>query len=246
VIAPATRPDVVNRLRAVLLGGAVLCAAGAAALALQDPPAEADPDRKTGDDMDIPLLQENLLKIYVTERESAIDVTRLEEWKWAAQEFGDLGRDTLQQLTDTQIEDMKKRDKHIFHHLIMEKTNAIQVINVVDKVLGTDVHLPGEGRAARRILTTVIESFQLPRGTDLRDAIAKLGEVLGCETKAELPPLNNYTVSLLREQCTGEVLIKALCDYHPLTYRIEGNTLIFTHSDWADPAESGGEDEEDL
>ncbi len=223
----------------VLMAGLVVSAGTVGALALQ--PVTQDDERKTVDDMDIPLLQENLLKIYVTEKESAINEGRLEEWKWAAEEFGDISQDTLRTLTADQLEDMKKRNKFIFHHLIMEKTNAIQVIHVVDKVLGTDVHLPGEGRAERRILETVVDSFVLPRGTYLRDAIKRLGEALGCDTHAELPPLNKYTISLLRERATGEAIIKAICDIHNLEFRIEGKTLIFTHSEWV-----GGDDDDEL
>ena len=216
--------------------------AGGAALALEEP--NPRPGGRSLENMDMDLLQRNLLKIFVTERESAINTERLEEFKIASEAFGEIGKTTLRQPTAEELGDMQKRNKYIFHYLLIEKTNAVQVINITDRILGRAIRLDGDDPFIRSILEKQVPLIEIPSGSDLRQAAKQVSEVLGLPIKLELPELTNYTVWFSLENTTGEAIIKQLCSAHQMEWRIEGGTLYIHHPEAGDPMEGleGGGD----
>ena len=223
---------------------ACLGAVGALALA---PPVE---DRKaTVDDMDMGLLQRNLLKLYVCEMESGINAKSLSHFKVVVETGGDPLKPTLAKATAEQMEDMRKREKDISHYLLMEKTNAVQMIHIVDKVLGTEAHLAGEGRPERAILEKNVDLIEIPRGTEVREAGRMIGEVLGCKVRVEVSENEINRIYFTMGPTTGEAIIKQFCSSAPYSWRIENGEVIFRHTSLpsggggATPKDSGGDEE---
>jgi len=218
------------RLPARLLA-AVLAVSGCAVAAL----AVGDPPRAAIEDMDLGLLQRNMLKIYVAERESEINAKSLDGLRFAAEAAG-AGQVTLQQPTEEQLADMRQREKDISHYLLLEKTNGVQVIRILDKILGVETHLEGEGREARAILEKPVELIEIPRGpngkgTDIREAGRIIGEVLGCPVRVEQPDTDIFRIWFTMGPATGETIIKQVCASQPFDWRIEAGTLVFRHRD---------------
>jgi hypothetical protein len=250
VIPPAPRWP-----RLALLGAAVLAAAGAAAVALEEPPAR----RATVDDMDMTLLQLNLLKIYVCGKESTVHEQKMQQLKLAIDTYGEPGRAKLTAPTEDEKAAMEERHKHVFNYMLAEKTNAVQIIHIIDRILGTDVHLAGEGRPERVILEKKIELIEIPRGvkgkgTEIREAGKMLSEILGCPVRVETIDTEFYYVWFTMERTTGETVIKHVCASVPFDYRIDEGTLILRHRDLGkagthelgkDPPKDGGLDEEE-
>jgi hypothetical protein len=231
---------------AVLAAGFTLGALALSGLALEGPdkPAKA-PGGGRVESMDLALLQQGLLKIYICERESGINETRLHEMKVMSQAAGHVGEDRIEKPSPEQLEDLKKRHKSIHHYLLQEKTNSIQVINLVDRVLGTEPHIPGEGRAERKILEREFELIDIPKDTDFVAACATIEKVLGCKVVPELPPLTNFTIRVLMQRGTGEALIKQVCSSLPMEWRIEDGVLYFRHNDLpAGEVDTGWDEEE--
>jgi hypothetical protein len=231
VIPPAPRWP-----RFALLGAACLAAAGAAAIALEEPPAR----RANVDDMDMTLLQLNLLKIYVCGKESTVHHLKMAELKFAIETYGDPAHPKLTAPTEEERTAMEERHKAIFNYMLAEKTNAIQIIHIIDRILGTDVHLAGEGRPERAILEKRIEAIEIPRGvkgkgTEIREAGKMLSEILGCPVRVETIDTEFYFIHFSMERTTGEVVIKHICASVPFDYRIDQGTLIFRHRDLGKP-----------
>jgi hypothetical protein len=236
VIAPARAPA----LLLAAFTAASLCAA--AALALEGPPAAAV------DDMDMGLLQRNLLKIYVSEKEASINAKLLDDYKVAV-EISGTEKVTLQRPTEEQLSDMRKREREISFFLLFEKTDAVQMIRIVDKILGTESHLAGEGREARAFLDKQVELIEIPRGangkgTDIREAAKIIGEVLGCPVKVEQPDTEIYRLWFTMGPATGETIIKQVCASQPFDWRFENGTLVFRHRDLAAGANGEGPKDE--
>ena len=224
--APA-RPA--RRWPALALGAAVLAAlGGVAALAGEDPHGGG---RATLDEMDMGLLQRNLLKLYVCEMESGINAKALAHYKVSLQAGNDPTRPTIATLTQVQVEEARTREKEISHYLLMEKTNAVQMIHIVDRILGTDAHVAGEGPAERVILEKRVELIEVPRGTEVREAGRIISEALGCPVRVETVETEINRVFFTMGPTTGEAIIKQFCGSAPYTWKIEGGTLVFRHRD---------------
>ena len=222
--------------RLALLGAACLAAAGAAAVALEEPPSK----RATVDDMDMTLLQLNLLKIYVCGKESTVHHKKMEQLSVAIEQFGEPGRSKLTSPTEDEKKEMEERHKHIFNYMLAEKTNAVQMIHIIDRILGIDVHLAGEGRPERVILEKKIDLIEIPRGvkgkgTEIREAGKMISEILGCPVRVETIDTEFYYVWFTMERTTGETVIKHICASIPFDYRIEDGTLVFRHRDLGKP-----------
>jgi hypothetical protein len=200
--------------------------------------------RATVDDMDMALLQQNLLKIYVAEKESAIHQNKLAELKIASQ-FLDPNRPTLDRPTEEQIADLRLRQKHIAHFLTTEKTTSVQILQIVDRVLGTELHLPGEGRPERAILEKFVEIIDIPKNTDLMKAAEIVGKALGCKVIVEKSDLVNFTVSCYQERTSGYAILKSICGNLPFEYRIEGGAIHLRHLEFEEDGGDPAMDEEE-
>jgi hypothetical protein len=209
--------------------------------------------------MDMTLLQLNLLKIYVCGKESTVHEAKMEQLRLAIEQFGEPGRPKDANITEDEKKVMEERHKHIFNYMLAEKTNAVQIVHIIDRILGTDVHLPGEGRPERAILEKKIDLIEIPRGvkgkgTEIREAGRMLSEILGCPVRVETIDTEFYYVWFTMERTTGETVIKHICATQPFDYRIEDGTLIFRHRDLGkggtrepgkDPPKDGGLDDEE-
>jgi hypothetical protein len=203
------------------------------------------------EDMDLGMLQRNMLKIYVSEKESAINRKRLDELRIAVEVKGEPGREGVSGTTPEEQAEMEERHKHIFHYLLLEKTSAVQVIYVADRVLGTEVHLSGEGRAERAILEKRIEMIEIPKnaagkGTEIHEAAKILSQALGVPVRVKSIEEKIYRISLSMERTTGEVVLKHICSSLPFDYFIEDGGIVLRHRNLRgkDPALKEIEEEE--
>jgi len=186
-------------------------------------PAPAEGGPAAIEEMDMGLLQRNLLKIYVCEKESAINEKRLEELKVEveSEEAGVKSATAAEQQRDSE-----ERHKHIFHYLLLEKTSAVQVIHIADRVLGTDVHLTGEGKAHRAILEKAIDLIEIPPKTEIHEAAKILSKALGCNVRVESIEEKIYRLSLSMGPTTGEAVLKHISSSLPFDYRFEEGGIV--------------------
>ena len=191
------------------------------------------------------MLQRSLLKIYVCGKESIIHEQKLEELKLSTQYFGEPSRPRIPNPTPEQFQEIEERHKHIFNYLLAEKTNAVQMIHIIDRILGQDTHLTGEGRAERGILDRKVELIEIPKGTEIRAAGKILSEALGCPVKVETIETEIYRISLTMGPTTGEAIIKQICAYVPFDYTIRDGMILFRHRDLGKAAPSPALDEEE-
>jgi hypothetical protein len=220
-------------LRVLLPGGALLAAAAATAAALEEPA-----PKTRLDEMDMGMLQRSLLKIYVCGKESTIHERKLDELRLATQADKDLLRPAGTVAVPTALAAVREeRAKHIWNYMLAEKTNAVQMVRIIDRVLGVEEHLAGEGRAERAILERAVELIEIPKGangkgTEFREAGKILAEVLGCPVRVETIDTEFYRISLTMGPTTGEAIIKQVCAQLPkFDYSIDNGTLVFRHRD---------------
>jgi hypothetical protein len=217
VIAPARR---------WIAAAAALAAGAAAALALPE-----GGGRATLEDMDMGLLQRNLLKLYVCEKEAGINAKSLAAFRRSMKEKADPTVPSLTQPKPEDLELLRQREKDISHYLLLEKTDAVQMIHIVDRILGTDVHLAGEGREERAILEKRVEIIDIPRNTEVREAGRLISEALGVPVRVEVVDTEINKLGMTMGPTTGEAIIKQFCSSAPFRYRIEGGTIVFRHTD---------------
>ncbi len=159
------------------------------------------------------------------------------------------GRTKITNPTPEQLKSMEERHKHIFNYMLAEKTNAVQMIHIIDRILGEETHLSGEGRKERAILEKQVEMIEIPRGsgkgTEMREAGKLIGEVLGCPVQVETIDTEIYRIWFTMGPTTGEAIIKQVCASVPFDYRIEKGTLIFRHRDLGKTAPKMGLDDEE-
>lgn len=226
------------------VAAAALAGCAVAALAIEEPA-----PRSRLDDMDIGMLQRSLLKIYVCGKESTVHEQKLDEIKLALQMEGEPSHPKISNPTPDQLKVMEERHKHIFNYMLAEKTNAVQMIHIIDRILGQETHVAGEGRAERAILEKQVEMIEIPRGagkgTEIREAGKMIGEVLGCPVQVETIDTEVYRIWFTMGPTTGEAIIKQVCASVPFDYRIEKGTLIFRHHDLGKSAAKPGLDDEE-
>ena len=120
----------------------------------------------------------------------------------------------------------EERHKHVFHYLLLEKTSAVQVINVADRILGTDVHLAGEGKAQRAILERPIDLVEIPPRTEIHEAAKILSNAFGCPVRVESIEEKIYRLSLSMGPTTVEAVLKHVSSSLPFDYRFEGDGIV--------------------
>ena len=212
--APAVPPSFSTVLREILRAAAVPPA---------PPPALEDGPKAAIEEMDMGLLQRNLLKIYVCEKESLINEKRLEELRTKVEAAEAAGGGPT---TDEQKADAEERHKHVFHYLLLEKTSAVQVISVADRILGTDVHLAGEGKAQRAILERPIELVEIPPRTEIHEAAKILSKAFGTPVRVESIEEKIYRLSLSMGPTTVEAVLKHISSSLPFDYRFEPEGIV--------------------
>jgi hypothetical protein len=184
--------------------------------------------------MDLGMLQRNLLKIFVVEKESEINRKRLEELRLQVEVKGEPGREGVSGTPEEEAARREERHKHIFHYLLLEKTSAVQVIRVVERVLGTDVHLAGEGKAERAILEKAIPLIEIPKnaagkGMELHEAAKIIARELGVPVRVRSIEEKIYRISLVMERTTGEAVLKHIASSLPFDYFFEEGGIVLRH-----------------
>ncbi len=186
---------------------------------------EAKRKLKKLEDMDLPLLEQNMLKIYVLEGESKRHELRLKELEIATRYRHMIGEKPK---TPEEEAARIKRHKHVLHYLYMERENAIEVWDVINKVLGERLVLPDDDEELRKLLAKNIEKIEWV-DKDLEDALQELGDLIGVAVELDLPPYVEMTVKLSVENVTVETVIKMICKWHHLDWTYARGKLIFSH-----------------
>ncbi|MHC4860281.1 MAG: hypothetical protein ACYTDY_09350 [Planctomycetota bacterium] len=190
------------------------------------PVAKAKRKLKKLEDMDLPLLRQNMTKIYILEGQNRIHEARLEELKAVAK--------MLEAVNDPKFEEEKhKRHKHTLHYLYMERENSIEIWHVINLVLGDVLELNDPDEEFRKILQLNVKKIEWV-GKDLEEALYELGRMVGIPVEADLPPYMDITVSLSVENVTVETVIKLICNIHPLDYKYINGKLFFAHMGGSD------------
>jgi hypothetical protein len=222
--------------RLALLGAAVLVAGAATAAALEEPAPKARLD-----EMDMAVLQRSLLKIYVCGKESTIHERKLDELRLATQTSGDPNRPSINAPTPEELKTIVEREKFIHNYLLAEKTNAVQIVHIIDRILGVDERPAGETPEIRAILERKLELFALPKGPkgkgiEIREAGKLLSEAIGCPVRVETIDTELYYLTVTMERTTAEAVIKQFCSQQPkFDWRFDGGTLVFRHRDLGKP-----------
>jgi hypothetical protein len=185
------------------------------------PVAAAKRKLKRLEDMDLPLLNQNMTKIYILEGQGRLHEARLDELKVMAK--------VLQAVNDPKFEaEKEKRHKHTLHYLNMERENSIEVWHVINQVLGDVLELPEDDEDWRRLLSTPIAKIEWQE-KDLEEALFELGDMVGVPVEADLPPFVDLSVNLSVENVTLETVITLLCDIHAMDYKYVKGKLFFAH-----------------
>jgi hypothetical protein len=175
-------------------------------------------------DMDLGLLGQNLLKFFVLEEESRKHQEALKALKM---EKKIVEKDQLESMDPKMIELAKTREKHLVHYLRMEKEGAIEVLDIIDRVLGDKVRLDeDEKQEWRRILDTPITGIaweQMP----LDEALYDLGRRINIPVVAEIPLIEVPYITLKVDSGTLETVIQMIQEIHPLTTKYTKGKIYF-------------------
>lgn len=178
------------------------------------------------ENMDLPLLEGNLTKLYILEGESGIMEVRLKELEIASAaaerrrfERGD---------TPEAKAASEKRRKHIHHYVMQERDNAVEVWSILNEVLGIRLQLEDGDPALQALLSKEVAAVNW-RETPLPDALLEVGRLLGVKVEYDLPKRFQFTVNLQITGITGEVLLQTVCDLQPLAWKFENGVLKFVY-----------------
>lgn len=214
--APLRRPSPALALAASALG-----AAGLFALPRREASAQGQ-----GLAVDMELLRESLLKIWIIEESSSrYNQARIGEKSFDAmlaksEPTGDPERDKENAAA------VKKLDKEVRHYLLLELDGAIECVDIADRVLGTKVTLSGDDAERRRFLTREVPALAW-RNVALGDAFKDLERKMGIEI--DFPPLpRNLSLEISYEAPAGLALYNVLefiNSEHPIRFEVKNGRL---------------------
>lgn len=180
---------------------------------------------KKVENMDLPLLKQNMTKIYILEGESSRHEFRLKELEMHARVLDMLKQEAR---TQEEVDSRIKRHKHILHYLYMERENAIEVWDVINRVLGEQPRLEDENEELRRLLAIEIPLIEWTN-VDIEVALQELGRMVGVQVAVDLPVNLEVLINLSVENVTLETVIALICDLSPLDWRFVNGKLFFAH-----------------
>ena len=176
------------------------------------------------EDMDLPLLRQNMTKIHILEGQNRIHEARLEELRVIAKML-----EAIKDLNAPRFEEEKrKRHKHTLHYLYMERENSIEIWDVINRVLGDILVLQDPDSEFREILQMTVRKIEW-KNKDLEEALFELGRMIDVPIEADLPPFLDITLDLSVENVSVETIIKLICDIHPMDYKYANGKLFFAH-----------------
>lgn len=201
-------------------------AAGAASLLFAVPSRDAAAEGK-GLAVDLELLRENLLKIWIIEESSSrYNQARIGEKSFDAmlaksEPTGDPEKDRENAAA------AKKLDKEVRHYLLLELDGAIECVDIVDRVLGTKVTLSGDDADRRRFLTREVPALKWSN-VGLGDALLDLGRKLKIDV--DFPPLPRHVVCEISYEAPGGLSLFNVLEFinseHPIRWEVQGEKLV--------------------
>jgi hypothetical protein len=213
------------------LAAALACCAGlvgGAALVASAGP--EDPKKQDVSNMDLDLLRENLLKIWIIEYTSqAYNQGRIAEKSFEALNpappTGDPETDRKN------AEGRRKTDKELRHYMALELDGSIEAIDICDRVLGQKVAIDPTELEKRRFLLKELPEFRWSSKL-LQDCLAELQRLTS--TTIELHPVipKNVTLEVSLESPAGYT-VQAVLEYingiHPIEWKYENGKLDVTY-----------------
>jgi hypothetical protein len=186
---------------------------------------EAKRELRKLENMDLPLLNQSMTKLYILEGESKRHELRLKELEMHARVLEMLKQEPK---NEEERQAKIKRHKHILHYLYMEREISIEVWDIINQVLGDQTVLPDDDAELRKLLSKQIAHLEW-QNKDLEEALYELGQIIGVPVEADLPTFVDMAVTLSIENVTVETVINLICDIHPLDWRYVGGKLFFAH-----------------
>lgn len=181
--------------------------------------------------MDLDLLRENLLKIWIIEftsqqyNQSKIAQRSFEGLVGASESTGDPEKDRLR------AEARKKTDKELRHYMLLELDGAIEAVDICDRVLGTKNAVDGSVAEARQFLSRELPAIAW-KNILLQDAVAELGRTLGVTTALHPTLPKNLTLEISFDAPAGMSVLGVL-EYinsiHPVGWKYEAGKLDITY-----------------
>lgn len=211
-------------LAPVLAGALAVAAASAASLGAraEDPPKPARPDVAT---MDLELLRESLLKIWIIEESSS----RHNQSRIAQKSFEGLTGPVSTgdaELDAKNVEARKKLVKETRHYLLLELDGSIEAVDICDRVLGKKATLDAATLDRRLFFSQKLPAINW-RTVLLQEALQDLSKTIG--TPIDFPVLpKNLTLEVSFEGPAGftlEGVLDFLKEQHPLEWKYENGRL---------------------
>lgn len=176
--------------------------------------------------LDLDLLQENMLKIWIIEESSE----RHNQSRIAQKSFEALA--PLEPSGDPELDrrnlaEKQKVDKHLRHYLLLELDNSIEEIDICTRVLGKNMVREAGEAALKAMLAKGIPDIDW-RNKDLRQALEWVGEQAGMSVEVRGIGKNaTLTLDLLLEGGTVGAVIDMINGIHAYTWKVEDGKLVF-------------------
>lgn len=183
--------------------------------------------------MDVELLKESLLKLWIIEYTSEqYNQSRISQKSFEALNpvapTGDAETDRKN------AEAQKKTDKELRHYLFLELDGCIEAVDIADRVLGTKVTLDPADAERRRFFQQALPEISW-KNVLIQDAIRDLARMTG--TPVELHPQipKNLTLEVSLTAPAGfsvQGALEYLNGIHPIEWKYEGGKLdVFYQGD---------------
>jgi len=207
------------------------------------PPLSGKPGERTVANMDVELLRESLLKLWIIEQGSErYNQMRIAQKAYQALTplvlIGDREQDA------ENIEARRQLDKELRHYLLLELDGSIEVMDIVRRVLGR-VPKPTYASEDAKLLEEILAK-ELPRGVawrekDLEACLRELGAMLG--TPVAFTPVPKHVELTCTFEFPAGFQLRQVLDYvnstHPLDWRLEDGVLKFDYKGDIAPARPG-------
>ncbi len=201
-------------------------------ISLTTAPAQGAPpqDAAPVEEMDLDLLREKLLKIWIIEESS----DRHNQRRIAEKSFkgftpyeptGDAEKDA------ENLAEIRKNDKHLRHFLTLEMDNSIEVIDICKRVLGLHVKAPSTNKAIQELLAQELPEIKW-RNKELGAALQDLGRRIG-KTVHFKGLAKNEEAHIDVEFPAGFTLgqaIEFIREWHPMKFEYKDGELFFTYT----------------
>lgn len=180
------------------------------------------------DSMQLDLLEENLLKIWIVEESSE----RYNQMRIGQKSFEGLipvEPTGNPELDAKNREEQKRLNWELTHYIKLELDGAIQVIDIARRVLGEQPRLDEVARARKQFLAREMPDIKW-RWITLDKALQDLGSKLGVRVELTgVPEHTKLEVNLTLEGATVEQLIDFLLQQHFMKWTYENDVLKFEY-----------------